>query len=663
MRYVSLDVESCSELDLKEAGGWTYSKHPTTRGLCAALVDGDRVLTWTHPEPPSQEFLSVLSDPDVTFRGQNVMSFDRLMWKHCFHKKHGWPECPPVSRWDDTMHRCYLLNLPGDLESAGRVMKAKIQKDQEGHDLMMKMCKPARVTKNLSDPWRNHTPENLARLTIYCATDAKAEGALSDMLPAPSKFERCIIDMDADINDRGVMIDRKFVQKLIEIRDVNAAHLAKELRTITDGMVSGGTDLRGLAAWLSSRGIEAKYEKGGMDKKAMVEKILPQIEEKQDEDAARVVELRQMLGKTSLAKLDRILIAADPETDRLHWMYQYGGAHTTMRWAGRIVQTQNLPRGILKDADVDLVRNLIATIENPQVAYDTLAVMFGARSIFDLLSGMIRCAFIAKPGHVFVVADLSSIEPITTAWMAECPKLMKILLEKHPGFYRHMAAMVLDRPAETITAEERGDVGKKVGIGWTYGAGAKKMHGVTKLPLDLCNKLVPRVRAEYHEVISYWRTIDRQMMNAMRNPGHDFDAGPCAFRFESPDLRLRLPSGRWLTYHNAFIGDGKYGKAVFYWFQHAETHQWVADSVWGGSVLENLVQAADRDVQARNMWQANKDGLCPVLHSHDEIGCEVPVADAPAALKRLQKIMATPVSFMPGLPVGSAGFISPFYRK
>lgn len=663
-RYVSFDVESRSEIDLKECGGWTYSKHPSTRGVCAALVDGSQVLTWTVLEPMSPAFRAVLEDPDVIFRGMNVMAFDRLMWKHCFTKYHGWPECPPVERWDDTMHRCYTANIPGSLEAAGRVLRVKIQKDMVGHDLMMRMCKPSRITKNLKDPWRHHTPENIARLLEYCITDTKSEEEISRLLPPATHAEAEIIRTDASVNDRGLMIDRPFVKKLIDVREVNLVHLRKELRDLTDGAVSGGTDLRGMAAWLSSRGIQATYEKGGMDKKAIVEKILPQIYEKCDETAERVVELRQMLGKTSLAKLDRMLVWADPETARVHWVYQYGGAHTTMRWAGRGVQTQNPPRGILKDEMVGLVRKIIDEGTDAQATYDTLALYFGHKSVFDILSGMIRCCFIAKPGHTFVIADLSSIEPLTTAWMSGCDKLLKVLIEKFPGFYRHQAAMILGRPAETITAEERGDLGKKFGIGWTYGTGPKKLHGVTKLPLEICEMLIPKVRAEYKEVVEYWRLIDCQMLAAMRNPGRDFEAGPCAFRFEAPALRLRLPSGRWLTYNHAFVANNRFDNpSVHYWFEDNESHQWVSDSVWGGSVLENLVQAADRDVQAANLCAAENMGLAPVLHSHDEIGCEVPLEDAEACLKKLQAIMATPVPSMPGLPVRSEGFISPFYRK
>jgi DNA polymerase bacteriophage-type len=664
MRYVSFDVESRSEVDLKEAGGWTYSKHKSTRGICAAITDADKVLTWRVDQPMPAEFRAILCDPEVIWCGINVLAFDRLMWQHCFTKRHDWPACPPADRWDDTMHRLYTANCPGSLEDGGHALRAPIKKDMVGHALMLKMCKPQRVTKNLTDPWRLHTAENITRLTEYCVTDTKAEACIAAMLPPASPREKQVIQMDAAINDVGVMIDLPFVRKLIAIRDKNAEELKEELAALTNDCVTGGSDLRGLAVWLSGRGIHAVYEKGGMDKKAMVEKILPQIAEKGDEVAERVIAIRGMLGKTSLSKLDRMLVSTDPETGRVHWIFQYGGAHTTLRWAGRTVQGQNLPRGILKDAEVDIVRQIIADSTNAENTYDTLSILYGANKIFDLLSGMIRCCFVAKPGHTFVIADLSSIEPITTAWMSECPALMAILLEKSPGFYKHMAAIVYDKPATEVTAEERGDGGKKVGISWTYGAGDKRLHEHTKLPLETCTKLVTKLRSEYKEVCDYWEEIGQAMMLAMRNPQSDFHAGPCTFRFERPHLRLQLPSGRWLTYRDAFIAPGKFGKpAVFYWYEDSMTKQWVSGSVWGGSVLENLVQAVDRDVQARNLFCAWKQGLNPVLHAHDEIGCEVPIAEAKECLIKLQKILATPVDYMPGLPVGSAGFISPFYKK
>ena len=659
---VNFDLETYSECDLRECGAYRYAMDPSTRVLCAAWNNGH----WLPGDP------SPIFPTGAIIEGYNVPGFDAVLWYYILTPRHGWA-WPGWEAFRCTMARAAYTNLPGSLDQAAQAMGTE-PKDIEGHRLMLQMCKPARAILSSSDPTRHHTPDRLQRLLGYCQQDVRAEAALSARLPQLPPREMVVFATDAAVNRRGVHCDMPLVDSMLTCAEGLAAHYRERLSEITHGDVESETSISATIRWCRGQGVAIPDGKGAFDKEAvegyLADTTLPP-------PVREVMEIRQAMGKSSIAKLRRIKAAVCPD-QRLRGMLMYYGAHQTGRWSGRIIQPQNLPRATIKDFGMGVEINgkiVVRTMDYQHVkgmiAEGPEAFMFYfGENVLDVMTCMLRPCMDAAPGNELVVADYNAIECRVLAWIAGEQALLDVFRQgKCP--YKVMASIVCGVPYEQVTYDQR-QLGKVIILACGYGMGhvkfrdtAMRVYGVEFTP-ERAKELVDLYRATNARIKALWYAVDDAAKAAIRTPGIVQQVGMLALAMDGVDLKMRLPSGRTLWYRRAFLAPKNvpwsttpmmavhfHGEDMFGRFGVQDTY--------GGKLVENACQAISRDVTADALVRAETRGLHPVLTVHDELACEMPVGTlSPHALESL---LCAPERWSATLPLKAEGFCSPFYRK
>lgn len=693
---IVFDVETFSRCDLEAAGSDAYSRDPTTDLLCAAWMHAEEDGTipesrlpgsWVPGQPPP----AWASQPlDVWAWGAD---FDRRMYERILVPRYGWPVIP-APRWRCLMARAAYGNLPLRLALAGKVLAAEAErKDDKGHRLMMRLAKPARPTVKNDNERRHHNPAALEALAAYCRQDAIAEAALLRFLPALPADEEATFALDRRINDRGVAVDLDLVRRLRSLA-VDLADLQREsLREVTGGAVEKETKLAALADWLRDRGVSVSTGKGSMDKEAVgvyldacAARIAADGGDEDARDARTALRLRQALGRSSFAKFDSLLAATGPD-GRLRGAVQYGGAHQTLRWAGRLVQTQNMPKGILgsnpaKGPTYATARAAVLAGDAPSLPM--LVAMYGEGTeeltpaereagqtpgLPAVLASLLRCCFIAPPGKVLGVADYNAVEARGTFWLAD-DRAGLDAFASGACVYCLAASAIVGRPI-TKADKERNKLGKPTVLGCGYGMGAAKFADTFDMDEATGAKAVGAYRSTFPGVPALWKAVERAAVQACREPGRAVACarGRVLFKHNGRHLLARLPSGRVLTYRDARLVPGRFEgtTVVEFAYEDLTTHQWVRGTTWGGSFVENLVQALCRDLLAYAMHELEREGLPVVLHVHDEVVCELDApadeAAARALVHRLESIMCRLPPWAAGFPIAAEGFLSSYWRK
>lgn len=444
MTHIILDFETRSMCDLKKAGAWAYSMHPSTEVMCCAFkIDDGPTGVWLpiwvqrilgHGYP-------VREIPSIAgiYEAHNA-EFERVIWENVCIPKYGWPPLPPLSQWRCSAAKAAALALPRPLEQACKVLKLSKQKNMDGHRLMLKMSKPRKPTKNNPAIW-HEDPEDFKKLIEYCVDDVEAEHTLSKYLPPLSDNEQKVWELDQLINRRGFCVDVDTVQGIVEMLQRKELSLLKEFVDATMGGITSPRQTGALLEWITSNGVEGMTS---VDKAAVSEvlmrKNIPQ-------NIRRALEIRQELGKSSTAKFKSMLASVCPD-GRIRGSFMFHGAQTG-RWSGKGVQPHNMPRmktpneaclQILKEGDFDLIEAL----------YNTPS--YGASSA---IRGMIT----AGPGKEFICADYSAIEGRVLAWLAGEEKILDAY---RTGLdpYKLAAAGILKKPYDSITKDERQLPGK-----------------------------------------------------------------------------------------------------------------------------------------------------------------------------------------------------------
>ncbi len=641
-----IDIETFSSVDLPSCGLYKYVEAPDFDILLFQYAYDDNQVTVldmaTYWDALPESVLEDLTDPDVIKIAHNA-AFERA----CLGRYTGEYLDPAQGR--DTMVLCAYNGLPMSLDAAGAALGLPEQKLAEGKALISYFCKPCKPTKANGGRTRNmpeDAPEKWERFKAYADRDVVVERDIDRQLSATkiTPTEQNVRCLDARIVERGVMIDRELVASAIDVDERSRAAAEEEMRRLT-GLPNPNSPSQ-LKAWLQSAGIAVD----ALDKKAVTD-LLGHVK---DKTVRRVLELRQQLGKTSTTKYAAMMDAVCYD-GRVRGLLQYYGAARTGRWAGRLVQVQNLPQNHLDD--IDAVREIVRArdLDGLELLYD---------SIPDTLSQLIRTAFVAPEGKTFLVADYHAIEAVCIAYLAREAWRLEVFAT-HGKIYEASYSQAFGVPFESVKkgSPER-QKGKIMELALGYGGGVSALlaFGADKLGLDQAElqTLVDRWRAASPRICAMWRECARAAKAAIRAPGiPQRVSNGCTYVLGRSGLRCILPSRRALTYWGAHLDEE--GSIVFM-SQNQMTHKWERCETWGGKLVENIVQAFARDILAEAMLRLDIAGYPIVFTVHDEIITEMPVG---SRWEDQAEIMGQPVDWAPGLDryLHADGYETKFYLK
>lgn len=643
-RRLLIDIETFSSVDISKAGAFKYAEAADFEILLLAYAWDDgpvQVLDLLDPygQDDLQTILDALTDPGTVKVAHNS-AFERA----CLSK---YLLCElPAEEWEDTMVLAAMNGLPMSLDAVGAALQLKDQKIKEGTTLINYFCKPCKPTIKNGGRRRNlpeHAPDKWERFVEYCRRDVEVEQAIYYRLrhfPVPA-WEREVWALDSRINERGVLVDQELAQAAIAVDAAVTADYSAELQRLTG--LENPNSVSQLKEWLGAVGLHCESLN-----KATVADLR---KEATDSTTRRILELRQLLGKTSTKKYQSML-AASCADDRVRGIMQYYGAGRTGRWAGRIVQPQNLPQNHLDN--IDKVRELVR-----QRDLETLTLAFD--NIPDVLSQLIRTALIAKPGHTFLVSDYAAIEARVIAYLAGEQWRMDVFAEGG-DIYCSSASQMFKVPVvkHGINGHLR-QKGKIAELACGYGGGvnALKAFGADKMGLteEEMQTIVTQWRQASPTIPRFWSDTERAAKKALETPGRTFTV-PCGvkYRRDADALRCQLPSGRLLSYWDARIEDGK----IVFMGQNQTTRKWEKTGTWGGKLVENIVQAVSRDALAVALLRLEKAGYQTVFHVHDEIVAEAPEG---SRWEAMAEIMGQPIDWAPGLLLRGDGYATKFYMK
>jgi len=645
-RFLWLDTETYSSVDLKAAGAFAYMEAPDFEVLLLPYAWDDepvRVLDLTDPADQEElpDILAGLQDPDVIKVAHNS-PFERAAYQRQF----GFYQQP--EEWVDTMILCAMNGLPLSLDAAGAALRLPVQKRKDGTALINYFCKPCKPTKVNGHRTRNlpeHAPEKWERFKLYARDDVEVERLIYKRLArfqAP-EWERRIWALDARINERGVRVDLDLARAAVEVDTAYAAECSAEMQRLTG--LANPNSVQQLKGWLLDRGLDTD----SLDKEA----VAGLLKRAKDPTTIRVLQLRQLLGKTSTTKYETMLRAACAD-ERVRGLTQYYGAARTGRWAGRLVQLQNLPQNHL-DA-IGSVRELVR-----QRDLETLKLIYG--NVSDVMSQLIRTALIAKPGHTFLVADFSAIEARVVAYLAQEQWRMDVFAAGG-DIYCSSASQMFKVPVEkhgvNAHLRQKGKVAE-LACGYGGGVGALRAFGADKLGLSDAEMqdIVNQWRTASPTIPRFWRAAEAAAKSALANPGKTYRVpglgAPVKYRKDADALRCILPSGRVLSYWGAQLSDDG---SILYMGQ--EAGKWSRQETWGGKLVENIVQAFARDCLAVCMDRLATAGFQICFHVHDEVVAEAPEG---SRWQDMAEIMGQPIDWAPGLLLRADGYETPFYMK
>lgn len=643
-RRLVLDLETFSSADLPRGGVKKYTEAPDFEILLMSYAwDGGPVQLWDFTQSGPPDWLApALLDPAITKIAWNV-SFER----NCLNAALG--IYTPPEQWRDAMTLAAMNGLPMSLDAAGAALQLQRQKLAIGKALIRYFCTPCKPTISNKGRTRNlpeHAPDKWEQFKEYCLRDTVVEQTIYDRLASFSvpEWERRLEALDARINERGVLVDMELAESAVALDEQSRAQNVTEMQEIT-GLDNPGSVAQ-LKAWLATKNVNVDSLN-----KAAVSELLGTVT---DPGTRRVLELRQLTGKTSTKKYQAILDAACAD-HRIRGLLQYYGAARTGRWAGRRVQLQNLAQNHLDQ--IETVRELVRArdLETLELAYD---------SVPDVLSQLIRTALVAKPGHTFLVADYSAIEARVVAWMAGEQWRMDVFAQGG-DIYCSSAAQMFHVPVVKHGVNghlrQKGKIAE-LACGYGGGVGALRAFGADKMGLSEEEMLtiVQHWRRASPTIPRFWSATERAARSALAHPGKTFTVQPCGvkYRRDADALRCKLPSGRILSYWGANIGpDGH----LYYMGQNQTTRKWERTETWGGKLVENIVQAVARDCLAVALLRLDDAGFQTLFTVHDEVIVEEPIGRR--TWQDVAEIMGQPIEWAPGLLLRGDGYETPFYMK
>jgi len=648
---LSVDLESRSLLDLRNTGVYPYASHPSTDVWCMAYAfDDEDVQVWT-PGQPLSERLVYHVNSGWALRAHNA-AFERIMWRDLLCPRYDFPPIR-LDQWYCTAAEAAAMSLPRHLGQLCSVLNVAEMKDDDGHRLMLQMCRP-RSNKDGKVIWWD-VPEKVDRLIGYCAQDVRAERACAKRIRRLGTKERVVYLLDQTINDRGVLIDVPLVKASAKLTKQALADANEEVARLTGGDVDAVTKVADLKKWLNAQGVDVNNVRKGT-----VRDLLEDEAWDLDQKVRDVLTLRQDAGKSSTAKL-KTMLEVRCEDDRARGLTLYHGA-STGRWTGKLIQPHNFPRPTIKDVE-DLIPRVYQQLF-PRVTGEASRDL-GHPSMV-VVSNLLRSMLRAADGCTFMSGDYSQIEARVLGWIAGEPYGDKE--------YEKMAASIYKVPLEDVTSEQR-HVGKGVILGAGYQMGWEKFKdkiledtGVV-LTEEMAREAIRMFRAKKSGIPEFWRQIECAAVVAVQHPGETHYCGPSKATIKlavrGAFLWIILPSGRPLAYALPRIAERetKYGVKVGlqYMGMNSMTHKWEVRHAYGGLLTENVVQAMARDLLAESMLRLEEWGYPVVLSVHDEIVCEVP--EGHGSLEEFLHTMRIRPRWAGNCPVEVDGWEGMRYRK
>lgn len=648
-RLLFLDIETFSTVDLSTCGVYKYAEDPAFDVLLVAYAYGNdpvRCIDLTAGEALPESLVADIIDADGT--GARKVAYNAAFERVCLSRYLGQRLHP--HKWSCAMIQGAAAGYPMGLEACGAALglpqdKAKLA---AGRALIRRFCVPNAVPRR---GFKVNTPDDFPAewraFKNYCIRDVEAEREIfiRTMYAQATPRDRADYETDQRINDRGVLIDTALVAAARSAIAEETSSGYMEAAELT-GLQNPNSRAQ-LKAWVEAS-LNVTLEK--LDKAAVTDLLGSDL----PDDVRRALELRQKLNKTSTAKYDTMARAAC-EDGRVRGSLQFYGATRTGRWAGRLLQLQNLPQNHLDD--IDAVRALVRAGDGATLSllgYDTA----------DTLSQLIRTAIIAPEGHVFAVADYSAIEARMTAYL--CGEEWQLeVFRSHGKIYEATASQMFHIPIEAITKSsperQRGKVAS-LALGYQGAVGALKAMGADRLGLSQAEQedTVRRWRAANKNIVKAWGDIETAVKQVIAG-GEGTMRSVCGTNIYllGGILVLRLPSGRRLHYVEPRLTDGR----ITYAGQNSMTKKWERIETYGGKLLENIVQATCRDIMAHALANLELRGFPVVMHVHDEAVAEVPADSAEALLAEMIGTMEIVPSWLPKFPLRAAGFTSRFYKK
>ena len=636
-----IDIETYSGVDIRSAGLYPYVESDDFEVLLIAYAFGDEPVQVLEADRIQEA--PALTDPRFLKIAHNN-AFERAALGKWFGSY------LPPEQWSDTMILAAMNGLPMSLEAAGSALQITDQKLDTGTALINYFCKPCKPTIANKGRTRNlpeHAPDKWEKFKEYCRRDVEAMRQIYRRLqafPVPD-WERKVWCLDARINERGVLVDTDLVKSAIAVDDAFKAEHTEEMQRLTG--LDNPNSVAQLKEWLDARGVSCETLN-----KASVADL---HKEATDKTTKRVLELRQLLGKTSTKKYHAMENAVGKD-NRVRGLLQYYGAGRTGRWAGRLVQVQNLPQNHLDD--IGTVREIVRArdLETLELCYNNVP---------DVLSQLIRTAFIAKPGHTFLVADYAAIEARVIAWMAGEKWRMDVFAQGG-DIYCSSASQMFKVPVEKHGVNghlrQKGKIAE-LACGYGGGVSALKAFGADKMGLseEEMQTIVTQWRAASPNIPRLWRETEKAAKLALQRPGYIYRVmvPGCDVHYhrDADALRCMLPSGRILTYWGARLDNN--GQICFMG-QNQTTRKWKKTSTWGGKLVENIVQAVARDCLAVALLRLDQAGYAITFHVHDEVIVEAPEG---TRWQDVAEVMGRHISWAPGLLLRGDGYETRFYMK
>ena len=664
VQHLSTDIETYSDVDIGKAGLYKYAQSPAFRVLLFAYsLNGAPVqvidLTETGGRVPDWVF-AALTNGEIIKHAYNA-AFEWYCLSQLFKLT------LPADQWRCTMLHGLYCGYPAGLDATGRALGLPEDKRKlaTGKALIRYFCAPCTPTKSNGGRTRNlpqHDPEKWQLFKEYCAQDVVTEMEIERRLsafPVPDTVQKQW-GTDLAINARGVGVDTALVAAAQELDAQTRAEYISEAAELSN--LDNPNSVAQLTAWLQK---ETGEEIPDLRKDTVAALLGKEL---QSDKAHRMLQIRMELGKTSNKKYDALRIATCDD-GRVRGLLQFYGANRTGRWAGRIVQPQNLPRTYISGDLLPLARDLVK-------AKNAEALRWAFGSVPDTLSQLIRTAFVAAPGHLLLDADFSAIEARMIAWLAGEEWVLEVF-RTHGKIYEATASQMFDVPIEKIkkgqpeySYRQKGKVAT-LALGYQGGPGALIAMGALKggLTEDELPEIVDRWRKANPAIVQFWYTVEaaaQEVVNSGKrvelrggsivlareyDPANDLDF-----------LTIRLPNGRKLYYAKPRMGINRFGRpSLCYYGMDQTTKKWKALETYGGKLVENITQAAARDCLAEAIERLEAAGYPAVFHIHDEI-----VVDAPPEkqdLHAMERIMSQTPAWAPGLPLNADGWTNAFFKK
>lgn len=663
-RHLSIDIETRSSVDIGKAGAYKYAQSPDFQILLFAYQMGEEpveIIDLANGERLPNELVAALSDPDVIKHAYNA-AFE---W-YCLNRA-GFEN--PIDQWRCTMAHGLYCGYTAGLDATGKAigLPQDKQKLATSKALIRYFCVPYKPTRNngnrtWNQPW--HDPKKWDLFKEYCKQDVVTEHEILARLkqfPVPDAEERQW-QMDVLMNAYGVRVDTDLIDGALYIDGISTQKLTDEAVRLT-GLANPNSAAQ-LVPWLNDHSRKSPEDPDVFQdiQKATVTEALGKPDEF-PEEVLQMLRIRQQLGKTSIKKYVA-MDTAKGEGDRVRGLTQYYGANRTGRWAGRLVQMQNLPRNYIKT--LDYARKVVKAKN-----YDGLKLLYG--NVPDTLSQLIRTAFIPSEGHKFVVADFSAIEARVIAWLAG-EQWVNEVFATHGKIYEATASQMFGVPVDKIAKgnpeyalRQKGKVAT-LALGYQGGTSALIAMGALQMGLteEELPDIVQRWRQANPRIRDLWYAVENAALAVMQTAQPQAIYG-LIFALEGDlvygqsFLTVQLPSGRKLYYPKPFLKENQFGKlALHYYTVGQQTRKWEVASTYGGKMTENIVQAVARDCLAVTLERIAAKHLQVVFHVHDEVIIDAPME---TTVDEICGLMAEPIPWAPGLILKGAGFESNYYMK